>query len=516
MRAVVRHLRRTALLRGGNGPADGDLLDAFLTRREEAAFEALLRRHGAMVLGVCRRVLRHEQDAEDAFQATFLVLARKAASVRPRDMVGAWLYGVACRTALKARAMSAKRRERERRAGQTPRAETADAGASEEVLAQLDAALSRLPNKYRVPVVLCELEGRSRKEVADRLQIPEGTLSSRLAYAKKLLARRLARYGPALSVGALAGGAASASVPRPLLSATARAAMQIVAGESVGAGVVSAEVLALTEGIMKAMLLSKIKGLAAVAVVLLAGIGALSLAYRPAAAQPPGGGGGPPRARAVADELEELRLEVAALRKGLQVTRDRVRVLEDEVETLKARQARPMGGGGSGGFGGLNRGGGGAPGMPGMPGMPGGPRMGSGRGGGSAMPMGPGRGPAGAGPGGPREPGDNRNPGTPAGPGGLAPAPAPGTPAGSSRGGKLDPTNPFGTGRADDPLADAEQALKKLRENPQDKQAADALGQALKRLRDNATTQERATLRQRRLELERQRQKLQGDGPKKE
>jgi RNA polymerase sigma-70 factor (ECF subfamily) len=125
MRAVIRHLRAAALLHKGDGPTDGQLLELFLDRREEAAFEALLRRHGPMVLGVCQRVLRNVHDAEDAFQATFLVLARKAASIQPRERVGNWLYGVAYRTAMKARTMSAKRRAKERQVSrqETPTSE---------------------------------------------------------------------------------------------------------------------------------------------------------------------------------------------------------------------------------------------------------------------------------------------------------------------------------------------------------------------------------------------------------
>jgi RNA polymerase sigma-70 factor (ECF subfamily) len=341
MRAVVRDLRRVALLRAGKTPADGDLLEAFLARHEEAAFEALLRRHGPMVLGVCRRVLRHEQDAEDAFQATFLVLARKAASVRPRDMVGPWLYGVAQRTALKARAMSAKRREQERRAEERPRADVGANGASQELLARLDAALGRLPDRYRVPLVLCELEGRSRKEVAGRLHIPEGTLSSRLAYAKKLLARKLSPYGAGALGLAFAHETASAAVSPRLLRKTARAALQAASGESLTASAVSAQVIALTEGVIKAMLLNKIKGFVAVALVLLVGVGAFGLTYRPAVAQSEKLRAAPQAGRVSPDELEELRLEVAALRKGLEVTRERVKALEGEVQTLKQRSSAP-------------------------------------------------------------------------------------------------------------------------------------------------------------------------------
>src|SRR5262249_54644234 len=121
MNDVVRHLRRAALLQDGAGLTDGELLERYLRRRDEAAFEGLVRRHGPMVWGVCRRVLGHEADAEDAFQATFLVLARKAAAVVPRARVGNWLYGVAHNTARKAKAMNARRRARERQAAEQAR-----------------------------------------------------------------------------------------------------------------------------------------------------------------------------------------------------------------------------------------------------------------------------------------------------------------------------------------------------------------------------------------------------------
>src|SRR6202030_1352184 len=173
-----------------------------------------------------RRVLRHEADAEDAFQATFLVLVRKAGTVQPRDHVGHWLYGVAYRTALRAKALEARRRVKERAA---PRPQGHQDGIWQDVLPLLDQELSGLPEKYRIPVVLCDLEGKSRKEVAAVLGCAEGTLSSRLARARTLLARRLSRRDVTLSCGALAAllsaKGSSACVPPPLLSSTLRAAM---------------------------------------------------------------------------------------------------------------------------------------------------------------------------------------------------------------------------------------------------------------------------------------------------
>jgi RNA polymerase sigma factor (sigma-70 family) len=338
MKSVIGHLRRAVLLQG-DGLGDGRLLELYLTRREEAAFETLLLRHGPMVLGVCRRVLGNAADAEDAFQATFLVLVRKAASIRPRDAVGSWLYGVAYRTALKARAMNAKRRSKEKQAQPAARLTAHAVGDWEELCEHLDAELSRLPEKYRVPIVLCELEGRSRKEVAGLLALPEGTLSWRLAQGRKLLARRLSRHGAALSGAALAallaGHAAAAGVPRALFAGTARAAVQAADGRALKAGVVSAQVIALTEGVMKTMLLMKLKVVCALAVVLALGAGGVGWSYRAVAAPPTGAGEVARGPRSVQDELEELRLEVAALRKGLESTRQRVKELETEARAKK-------------------------------------------------------------------------------------------------------------------------------------------------------------------------------------
>jgi RNA polymerase sigma factor (sigma-70 family) len=258
---LLRHLRRALLRRDVDHLTDGQLLDCFLARREEAAFEALLRRHGPMVLGVCRRVLGDTPDAEDAFQATFLVLVRKAASVVPRELVGHFLYGVAHRTALKARAGAARRRMKERQAATMPPPHPPDE-TWDDLRPVLDRELGRLPEAYRVPIVLCDLEGKSRKEAARHLALPEGTVSSRLARGRRLLAARLARHGITLSAGTLAvllTGRASAAVPAPLFDLTLQAAARVAAGEALAAGAVSARVVSLTEGVLQAMLVTKLK-----------------------------------------------------------------------------------------------------------------------------------------------------------------------------------------------------------------------------------------------------------------
>src|SRR5262249_13548239 len=156
-------------------------------------------RHGPMVLGVCRRLLGDSADAEDAFQAAFLVFVRKAASIAGREALGGWLHGVAYRTALEARGRRARRRAKEKQAGEMPEPLVEPDEHLRDLRPLLDQELNRLPDKYGVPVILCELEGKTRKEAARILGLPEGTLSWRLAQAKKMLAKRLSRHGTALS-----------------------------------------------------------------------------------------------------------------------------------------------------------------------------------------------------------------------------------------------------------------------------------------------------------------------------
>jgi RNA polymerase sigma factor (sigma-70 family) len=295
--SVLAHLRGLALRQDADGVTDRQLLHDFLTRRDEAAFAALVRRHGPMVLGVCKRVLGSAHDAEDAFQATFLVLVKKAGSVRPPRKVGSWLHGVAYRTALHARTAAARRRAKER---QMAAAEVRDDDPCRDLLPLLDEELGRLPERYRLPLVLCELEGKTRKEAARQLGWPEGTVAGRLARARALLARRLARRGAALSAGALAalaGKEVVAAVPGRLFASTVQAAVAFAAGPA--AGLVPAQVAALTEGVLKAMLLTKLKVVSA-ALLLCAAL-ALTVGgiVRGAVAAPPARAeAGPPAARA--------------------------------------------------------------------------------------------------------------------------------------------------------------------------------------------------------------------------
>jgi RNA polymerase sigma factor (sigma-70 family) len=252
---IVSHLGGGLLAPAGG---DSDLLARFLANRDEQAFTLLVRRHGPMVFGVCRRVTGNHHLAEDAFQAVFVVLAAKAGSVRPRTALPAWLHGVAYRTALRARTMNDRRRRREAPVETLPEpaAKTADPVETSDVAAVLDDQIARLPERLRVPVVLCELEGRSRQEAAGQLGIPEGTLSSRLAAARKALAVRLRQRGVALSATALSaalGRVASASVPADLMTRAAAAAIT--------PNLVPAAVAALSNGVLRIMFAQKLKSI---------------------------------------------------------------------------------------------------------------------------------------------------------------------------------------------------------------------------------------------------------------
>jgi RNA polymerase sigma factor (sigma-70 family) len=256
------------------GLSDAELLDRLASRREEAVFESIIQRHGPMVWGVCCRVLRDHHDAEDAFQATFLVLARKAASVMPREKLGNWLYGVAYQTAMKSRATTSKRLAREKQVPDMPEPEGDREGRRDDLLPLLDQELSRLPEKYRLPVVLCDLEGKTHRQAAEQLGWPIGTVSGRLSRARAMLAGRLTRRGVTLLGGSLAvllsQGSASAGVPLPLITSKARAATRFAAGQA-AAGVISTKAAALAEGVLKGMLMTKLKIVTAVLMVVALG-----------------------------------------------------------------------------------------------------------------------------------------------------------------------------------------------------------------------------------------------------
>jgi RNA polymerase sigma factor (sigma-70 family) len=268
---VLRELRCAVWSHGAAELSDVQLLQCFVNDREDAAFAALVKRHGPLVWGVCRRILQHAQDGEDAFQATFFVLARKAGSLSRPEMLSSWLYGVAYRIALRARAMSAKRVAREKMLASRPMPETPAEADWKELEPLLDRELSRLPGKYQAAIVMCDVEGRSRRDAARDLGLNEGTLSSRLARGREILRKRLERHRVSLTCGglmlALSQHAAGASVPPSLLATTIQSATLFAAGQTAVAGM-SANAVFLAHGALKAIVLTKIKIVLVLAVAL--------------------------------------------------------------------------------------------------------------------------------------------------------------------------------------------------------------------------------------------------------
>jgi RNA polymerase sigma factor (sigma-70 family) len=260
---ILRFVRRIAGPHGPGADPDGQLLERFVNAADESAFQVLVRRYGPLVLSVCTRVLGNEHDAEDAFQATFLVLARKAGSLRAPGLLGPWLYGVAYRTALKAKAESLKRRKLERRLADMACPPDADNLVWLDLRPVLDEEVNRLPRKYRAPFVLCYLEGKTNEQAARILGCPPGTVYSRLAWARERLRRQLGRRGLAFSVAALAvclaRNAVSAAVPAPVVVSTSQAALAFAAGQAAATGTAPAQAAALAEGVLRAMFLTKLK-----------------------------------------------------------------------------------------------------------------------------------------------------------------------------------------------------------------------------------------------------------------
>jgi RNA polymerase sigma factor (sigma-70 family) len=295
---VLRYLRQFVGRGAAEGALDRQLLTRFAASRDEAAFTALVQRHGGMVLGVCRRVLANAADADDAFQATFLVLVRKAASIRQPELLANWLYGVAFRTARTARAAAGRRASREKELLDMPDEERLEDQTRRELRWSLDEELVRLPDKYRLPIVLCYLEGRTKEEAAQALGWPHGTVSVRLARARELLRGRLSRRGLALPSTFLAAclfeESAAAAVSHALAAATVQSAILYASSQAALAGAIAPPVAALTKGVLKAMFMTKLKFAATVVVALgIVTMGASVATYSALAqGQSPGKGSG--------------------------------------------------------------------------------------------------------------------------------------------------------------------------------------------------------------------------------
>ncbi len=261
--SVVDYCRGMAAVRATQELADGELLGRFVARRDESAFAALVARHGPMGLGLCRRLLDSHQDAEDAFQVTFLVLVHKAGSIARRESVASWLHGVACRTARRLARDAARGRlvrSREREAVDMRAEDPADEVAWRDLRPVLDEEVGRLPERYRAPVVLCDLEGKTYEQAAQQLGCSRWSVATRLARARRRLRARLLRRGVTLCVPGLgllcpnAGGA----VPAALAARTARVGLLVLSGEE--AGMIATQVVRLTQEVLKAMTLTQLTG----------------------------------------------------------------------------------------------------------------------------------------------------------------------------------------------------------------------------------------------------------------
>jgi RNA polymerase sigma factor (sigma-70 family) len=278
---VLRHIRSLAAARTTRELRDRELLERFVAGRDETAFAGIVERHGPLVLGVCQRILRDAHHSEDACQATFLVLARKAGAIRKRDSLGSWLHGVARRVASRLRADIQRRAARDVNADEVPRPDTTAEITWREGLAVLDEELSRLPATYRAALILCYLEARTHEEAARELGYSLGAFRGRLERARQSLRDRLIRRGVGLSTAALGtvlvSTQAAAALPSFLAVKTVKAACQLLAGQALWR-VVPAHIATLTEGVVTTMYVSRmivVGSLLLAASVLVAGAGAL-------------------------------------------------------------------------------------------------------------------------------------------------------------------------------------------------------------------------------------------------
>ncbi len=336
--AAVREMGRLFDSGSAAGLGDGELLRRFASRRDPAAMEGLVARHGPMVLGVCRRVLGPGPDVEDAFQAVFLVLVRKAGTIRDPDLLGPWLHGVAHRVAVRSRANSARRLSKERPGVEAEEAIMGASAAGDDFVARaelravIDEEIARLPEKFRLPVVLCYLEGKTHDEAALRLKCPVGTVRSRLASARERLQGRLGRRGVAVAAGAiasvLAADASAMIVARPLLDATVSAAIAFAAGGAGAtlAGMVPAGAASLADGVSTTMFLGKMKLLGALVATAVLTIGVGGATARQFAAT------GPNQEPAAKDQ--------DAIDQTLAKLREQTKDFEAQIKALQAKLAK--------------------------------------------------------------------------------------------------------------------------------------------------------------------------------
>jgi RNA polymerase sigma factor (sigma-70 family) len=288
LRNLVRRLPALLAGREMRGTSDGELLGRFAVARDEEACATLVHRHAGMVLGVCGRLLRHRQDAEDACQATFLVLARRAGAIRRQDSLPAWLHGVAYRVSLRLRASAARASARRTAAAEPTGPDVLASVSWQEAMQLLDEELDRLPQHYRAPLVLCYLEGKTQDEAARELGWALGALRGRLQRARALLRERLTRRGVTLPAALFGVGLGSCAVPAALTVSAVQAAGPFAAGLATAGGVVPSRVAALTEGVLQAMLLTKLKTAAAILLTVAALVGfAAAATYPTRAGKPP-------------------------------------------------------------------------------------------------------------------------------------------------------------------------------------------------------------------------------------
>lgn len=277
LQTLIQHLRRSLPQCGDAALTDAQLLERWIEQHDPAAFELMLWRHGSMVWNTCRRLLPRREDVEDAFQATFVVLVRKAGSIRRREALAAWLHRIACRIAGRARATNVRRANREQVFADVPAVPSIDTSFESELSAILDEEIESLPAHYRHALILCCLEGKSQEEAARLLKRPRGTVSSWLTRGRERLRQRLLRRGIVVSTAGLTAtltpDALSAGGVIPLVGSLVRMAGGVAAGGSVPAGLMSVRSIALAEGVLRMMFLTKMKIVAAISVVVVATVG---------------------------------------------------------------------------------------------------------------------------------------------------------------------------------------------------------------------------------------------------